>query len=91
MAGPAIPEEKLRSLVCERIERGALPIMLVREVDAGYGHDEPCCAGCGETILNAQVEYQVPETPIGKLTLHLTCFALWQLECARRIRKVERN
>jgi hypothetical protein len=91
MAGPPIPEEKLRSLVCERIERGALPILLVRAVDAGYGHDQPSCSACGETILNAQIEYEVRETPNGNLTLHLTCFALWQLECAGRIRKVERN
>jgi hypothetical protein len=91
MAGPPIPEEKLRKLVCERIERGALPILLVRAVDAGYGHDEPRCAACGETILNAQIEYEVRDTPVGKLTLHLTCYALWQLECAGRVRKVERN
>ena len=91
MAGPPIPEEKLRSLVCERIERGALPILLVRAVDAGYGHGEPCCTACGETILNSQIEYLVRGAPIGDLTLHLTCFALWQLECAARVRKVERN
>ena len=74
----------------ERIERGALPIVLVRALDAGYGHDGPCRA-CGETVLKTQIEHEVHGTSAGKLTLHLTCYALWQLECAEHIRNEEPN
>jgi hypothetical protein len=84
MPGPLIPETKLRALVRERIECGALPILLVRDVDAGYGNDESCSA-CGESILEKQIEYEVRETVVGRLALHMMCYALWQLECAKRI------
>ena len=46
----AISEAKLRALVRERIEHGALPILLVRALDEGYGHDGPCRA-CGEAVV----------------------------------------
>ena len=90
MPGPLIPEEKLRALVRDRIEQGALPVVLVRAVDAGYGNNDSCRV-CGESILQTQIAYDVRESPVGKLAFHMTCYALWQLECAERIRNVERN
>jgi len=72
MPGPPIPEGKLRALVRERIERGALPRLLVRALDAGYGHDEPCQA-CGQTILETQIEYEVRETPDAAWRCTSTC------------------
>lgn len=90
MPGPSIPEEKLRALVCERIERGALPIVLVRAVDAGYGNNDSCRV-CSESILQTQIAYDVRESPLGRLAFHMTCYALWQLECAQHIQKAEAN
>lgn len=88
MPGPAIPEPELRSLVRERIAANSVPVTLVTSLYAGYGNDEPCCI-CGEAIHRSQIEYHVPVSNI-HFAFHMTCYALWQLECAGLIRNADR-
>ncbi len=84
MPGPAIPERELRSIVRRRIGEGALPVIRVVTLTAGYGRDH-ACAVCSEQIVPSQAEYEVLD-PLGKpLRFHIKCFSEWQLECAQRI------
>ena len=87
MPGPLMPEPELRSLVRERIAGKTVPVELVTAVYAGYGNDHLCCI-CGEAIRRSQIEYDVRESD-GHLAFHMTCYALWQLECAQRIREAK--
>ena len=84
MPGPPIPEPELRELVRERIARHTVPVALVTAIYAGYGNDDLCCI-CGEAIHRSQIEYEVrgPKS----LAFHMTCYALWQLECAQQLRE----
>jgi hypothetical protein len=72
------------------MERDALPVMLVTALQAGYGSGQRC-AVCDYFIAQSQVEYEVAIPQSGTVALHLTCFALWQLECADRLRHVNRR
>jgi hypothetical protein len=87
MPGPSIPESELRALVRERIAAHVVPVMLVAHLHAGYGNDDLCCI-CREAIQHSHIEYDVREGD-GHLAFHMTCYALWQLECAQQIREAK--
>lgn len=90
MPGPPIPEGELRALVRRLIESGELPVLLVHNVDGGYGSERPCQV-CRENILTTQVEYEVREDSPARGQFHMRCFAVWQLECGERIQSIEQG
>ncbi len=71
----------LRLRVRERIENGRLPAIAAKQIASGYGSGR-ACAACDEPITSAQVEYEVAdERDGGRLSFHLGCHVVWQLEC----------
>ena len=77
--------DELRSRVRERIEDRRLPVALSRDMWAGYGSGRMCCV-CDDGISSDSVEYEVTDPRNGaQLVFHLSCHAIWQLECVRRI------
>jgi len=74
----------LRLHVRELIENGRLPVILPRQISAGYGSGCVCVA-CGQPITDTQVEYDIEDDRNARqLSFHLGCHVVWQLECARR-------
>ena len=78
----------------ECLESGRLPRMHSQCIWGGYGRGDVCSL-CGEPIRSTEVEFEVPEpeaaalhadhwqTTLGTaLKFHITCHAVWQLECA---------
>ena len=84
MPGPTISERELRSRVRALIDQGALPVLRVSNLDAGYGHDHTCWV-CAEQIAASQIEYEVSADRHPRMSFHIKCFSIWQLECAQRI------
>lgn len=84
MPGLLRSEAELRQLARERMAAEVRPVMLVSEVHAGYGWEERCSV-CGEAIARSQIEYKVRAFRGG--AFHMMCYALWQLECAERVRE----
>ena len=84
MPGPPISESEIRTIVRQLIETGRLPVLLVHNVDGGYG-SERSCRICGEPILTTQVEYEVREGSPARGAFHMKCYAIWQLECGERV------
>jgi hypothetical protein len=83
--GPRLSEDDLLSRVCERIRDGRLPVALSEQVFAGHGGTGDICQVCDAEILPSQVLYEVPDPRGGNpLMFHLSCHAVWQLECVRR-------
>ena len=83
--GPRLSEQELCSRIQQRIEDGRLPVALSNSLTATYGSGDTC-SGCGEPINSDQVEYDVADSRDGRqLTFHLSCHAIWQLECVRRV------
>ena len=73
----------LRLRVRQLIENGQLPVMLPRQIRAGYGSGR-VCAACDQPIGSTQVEYEVEDDSHGRpLGFHMGCHDAWQLECAR--------
>ena len=77
----------------ECLESGRLPRMHSQCIWGGYGRGDVCSL-CGEPIRSTEVEFEVPEpegggqdghshaAPAATLKFHITCHAVWQLECA---------
>lgn len=71
----------LRLRVRERIENGRLPVMVPSHIANGNGSGR-MCAACDEPITSAQVQYEVNDERDGsRLSFHLGCHVVWQLEC----------
>jgi len=74
-------ESTLRVRVRERIENGRLPAIVLSQIAGGYGSGRTCAA-CDDPITSDQVEYEVHDERNGnRLTFHLGCHVMWQLEC----------
>ena len=86
MPGPSLPEAEIRSRARKAIDESRVPVMLEKNISAGYGSAKPC-AVCGETITLAQVEYEVAGEGDRLIRFHLICYAEWQLQCAQRTRE----
>jgi len=80
-----LQDPALRRRVRQLIENGQLPVMLPRQILAGYGSG--CvCAACGHPITSTQMGYEVErDRDADSLSFHLGCHVVWQLECSRRI------
>jgi len=78
----------------ECLASGRLPRMHSQCIWGGYGRGDVCSL-CGEPIRSTEVEFEVPEAADGDghpdhhhsapgtaLKFHITCHAVWQLECA---------
>lgn len=82
---PRCSEKALALRVRERIADGRLPVVLSRKLAAGYGSGHTCRV-CDRPILRQHVEYEVNDAGDGgQLTLHRSCYVIWQVECARRM------
>ncbi len=82
---PQLLDTKLREHICQRIADGQLPVTLPEHVETAQGSGNTCRA-CGQPITSRQVEYDVEDPRHGtRLTLHLGCHVLWQIECVRRV------
>ncbi len=67
----------------ECLASGRLPRIQSQCIWGGYGRGE-ICSLCGEPIRTTEVEFEVPEPEDGSgggLKFHITCHAIWQLEC----------
>lgn len=82
MTADPLNDAALRERIASLIDDGALPCVLSRDIEAGYGVGRPCAA-CGKFIESSQVEYTA-KTDNGTLNFHLHCHALWQMECEKR-------
>lgn len=90
--GPRLSEDELFSRVRERIRQGQLPVVLSKDVAAGYGGSGDVCRICDQVILSTHVEYELTDPRDGsQLALHLSCHAVWQRECVRRIARQRRK
>jgi hypothetical protein len=78
----------------EGLASGRLPRMHSQSIWGGYGRGD-ICSLCGEPIRSTEVEFEVPEPEDGgrhadhwhaapgtALKFHITCHAIWQLECS---------
>ena len=88
------PEIYLQRAARECLATGRLPRMHSQCIWGGYGRGDVCSL-CGEPIRSTEVEFEVPEPedsgrhgdhyPVvagTALKFHITCHAVWQLECA---------
>jgi hypothetical protein len=67
----------------ECLASGRLPRMHSQCIWGGYGRGD-ICSLCGEPIRSTEVEFEVPEPEDargGGLKFHITCHAIWQMEC----------
>lgn len=83
MPRPPIPPEDVWPLVRRLIDEGELPVVQLEAIGAGYGSSHSCPI-CLEDISESQVEYEVSPCE-GLRFFHMHCFAVWQLECERRL------
>ena len=68
----------------ECLASGRLSRMQSQCIWGGYGRGDTCSL-CGEPIRSTEVEFEVPEPEEGAgsaFKFHITCHAVWQLECA---------
>ena len=83
---PQIRDRELRSQVRKRIKNGRLPLILSKDVAAGYGSGKNTCAACDQLITRDHIEYEVEDSRIPvPLAFHPGCHAVWQIECAMRL------
>ncbi len=79
--GSRLSERELRAIARQRMRDGRLPVVLSKDLIAGYGSGALCCL-CEQPIEKHHVEYAVTAAPKGReLVFHLVCHAAWQLEC----------
>jgi hypothetical protein len=79
-------DAKLRDHISQRISEGRLPVTLPEHSEvAAHGSGRKCHA-CDQPITSRQLEYDVEDSEHGRrLTLHLGCHVLWQIECVKRV------
>jgi hypothetical protein len=68
----------------EGLATGRLPRLHSQCIWGGYGRGD-ICSLCGEPIRASEVEFELAERAAGTgtaLRFHITCHAIWQLECA---------
>ena len=83
-----LPDFELHARIRQFIDEGWLPVFLPDRISARYGSGSKCHA-CNQPVAPSQVKYDVedPGNGIGRLSLHLGCYVLWQIECVKRMRK----
>jgi hypothetical protein len=72
----------LRSRIRQDLKNGHLPVMLPRQIAAGYGSGWACDV-CDQPITTTQIECEVDDDRGRRLRLHLGCNLVWQLECTQ--------
>ncbi|HEY6824133.1 MAG TPA: hypothetical protein VI195_06805 [Steroidobacteraceae bacterium] len=79
-------DHELRVRIRRLIGQGVLPVMVPKQIAGGYGSGQ-LCVGCDQPIASAQVVYEVTDERNGRrLSFHLGCHVVWQLECAAHLR-----
>lgn len=77
-------DSELRQRIAALIHDGGLPLIVQGEVTAGPGSGGPCDA-CGSTVSFNQSEYEAEYAGTHHLTLHRSCYLIWQAECRRQL------
>jgi hypothetical protein len=81
-----MPDEKvsLADRITAKLDAGLLPRVQPEKMGTGYGHGNSC-AGCGEPIHPAQVEYEfrIEGDPADVFRLHIGCLGMWLAELRR--------
>lgn len=73
----------LRSRIRQDLKNGHLPVMLPKQIAAGYGSGRVCDV-CDQPITTTQIECEVDDDRDGRrLRFHLGCNLIWQLECTQ--------
>jgi hypothetical protein len=71
-------------VIRSKLDNGQLPVEPPEKRYAGYGRGETC-DGCAETILPAQVAYELDYPKLGRTYyLHIGCAGLLEAERLRR-------
>jgi len=83
-----LPDLERHARIRRRIDEGRLPVHLPDRINAGHGSGSTCTA-CDQPISTGDIEYDIedPRNGIARLSLHLECYLLWQIECVKRIRE----
>jgi hypothetical protein len=77
-----VPPVRIADLVRERLVADLLPWDEPVKVWAGYGRGQRCAA-CDETILPAQIEYELDLPADRTVRFHSGCWAIWDIERQR--------
>jgi len=85
-------DAQLHRRICRCIDERWLPVYLPRSISASHGSGSKCYA-CDQAIDTSEVEYGVrdPRNGTARLSLHLGCYVIWQLECVKRIRQQQKD
>ena len=84
--GSGLPDDELRSLARQRIDKGQLPLALTGQLYAGRGSGQRCVL-CAQKIAPEHVEFEIDLASEARtLLFHLRCHNTWQLECVDRMR-----
>jgi hypothetical protein len=78
-----MPQSSLVDRVRTKLLGGALPRERPKTMWGGYGHGGPCDA-CDESILPAEIEYELDMPAGGRVRMHAGCHSLWMAERIRR-------
>ena len=84
--GCQLLDATLREHICQRIAAGRLPVTFPEHFEAGLHRSGSQCHACDQPITSRQMACDVEDRRHGRrLTLHLGCHVLWQIECVRRV------
>lgn len=85
-SGYQLLDATLREHISERIAKGRLPVTLAEHIEAGVRRSGGKCHACDQPITSRQMACEVEDRRHGRrLTLHLGCHVLWQIECVKRV------
>ena len=84
--GCQLLDATLREQISQRIAKGRLPVTLPEHIEAAADGSGNKCHACDQPITSRQIACHVedPEHHT-RLTLHLGCHVLWQIECVKRV------
>ena len=84
--GCQLLDATLREHISQRIAKGRLPVTLPEHIEAAADGSGNKCHACDQPITSRQIACHVEDPERGtRLTLHLGCHVLWQIECVKRV------
>ena len=78
-----LPQERLHTLVRERLDSAQLDVAISATLYAGPGTNALCVV-CSQPITPQQIAYEVAITSTRSLEFHILCHGAWLGECRRR-------
>jgi hypothetical protein len=84
--GYQLLDATLREHISQRVAKGRLPVTFPEHFEAGVPRSGSKCHACDQPITSRQIACGVEDRRHGRrLTLHLGCHVLWQIECLKRV------